>query len=445
MRRPWVIREHVQPWLLVLLVHAPCAVHADLLIGSTAHDGGRLLLLGDRRTMARVSFSDALGDLSVYTATEPGFEGLRTNLRGYRRFPLRIGTAIWVELVDTGGGRASLKVRDTLLTQAGERARLGKHGGPRRPLHRDPEYLLLLDRPRGAFGDATLGLRLLADGYGASRVYRVRLSNGHLHPVDLSPLHFDGRALACQHLLGERALRFARAVWMLAPAATPDAGTQVESIRTEAHTDLVGICGPSGSRDYDGTQLDAYLDLARVHVTELVTRAGEAASADCRAALLKHGRTLMSARIRAVTACLLAAQRLHATEAAQATTLQAGRVDRDLMRRLAAQRAAAEFRVDAACADAHVPARDSDTLLGRVIRAQTQATRSTARACRRRNGDPGPATVARFLRTVACRADDLVSAAYATAKEDLSEQRTRRSQGGRPLSAYFPCLSGGAE
>jgi hypothetical protein len=258
-------------------------------------------------------------------------------------------------------------------------------------------------------------------------------------------LHFDDRALACQRLLGRQALHVARTVWKVAAAATPDARSEIESARTAAHGHLVERCGPAGARDYDSTQLAAYLDLAQVHVTELATRAGEAASADCRAALLQHGRALMSARISAVGACLLAAQYLHATEAAQDTTLRAGRVDRHVVRRLAAERAAAELRVDITCADAHRRGPDADTLLGRVERAGARAARDTARACHHREGDPGRAAVARFLRTVACRGDDLISAAYATAKDDLSEQRARRSQGGRPLSDYFPCLSGGAE
>lgn len=445
MRRSGVIRRYVPFLFPFVLSHTPGVARADLRVGSTARNGGALVVLVDRRTTARVSYGDALGDLTIYSATEPGFKALGQDGHLHPRFRLLVGTAVWIELVDAAGGGAAMKVRDTLLTHPGDRALLGTHRGPRRPLHLDPEYLLFLNRPPGRFGDATLAFRLRAQGYRRSRVYRIRLSNGHLPPVDLSPLHYDSRAIACQRRLGQRGLGLVRAAWTLLTNAETDTSATLDAAQAEAHADLVNHCGPAGSRDYDAVHLATYLDLASTHVAAMVAQAGEASSPTCRAALLQHGLAFVSTTMAKTNACLLAMQQLHATEAAEAEALRADPLDPKLPRRLAVRRAAAALQADIRCADAHRRGPDAETLPGRVLRARAQAAAAISRACGNRADDPDHAASDHFLRAAACGAGDLISAAFATAQADLAEQRTRRSQGRRPLSSYFACLAGGAE
>ncbi|HXJ34026.1 MAG TPA: hypothetical protein VMS22_08275 [Candidatus Eisenbacteria bacterium] len=415
-------------------------VQADLLVGSSAEDGGALVVRMGRHTTARVSFSDTLGNFDLYTATEPGFEGL---VRPFGAYPLRAGTPVWIEALDLDGGHVSLKVRHVLLTVPGARALLGRHRG-RHALHRDPEYLLLVDRTQSAFSEGRFSFRLHAPGYLPSPAYTLRLSNGYLPPADLSPLRFDAAALDCYRTLARETPRFLAAVWQAAAdGAVPD-DPAITNARDATTATLLAVCGAAGSNDYDERRLRSYLDLIVQRTAALVGDAITPRQSSCGSAMAEQGSEYGVMRTRRLTACLLAVQRLHATEATAALPIPT--TDPMQRARLLAQAArrqrVASIRADARCAgESQRP--DTQTMLGIIEGRRRRAARAIRLGC---NEDTlGTAGRRRFLNDVGCMADEIVSAGFATARNDLAERRARWSQGGRPLSTYFGCLVGGAE
>lgn len=418
-------------------------VHSDLLVGSSAHDGGALVVRMGRHTTARVSYSETLGNVDLFTATEPGFKGL---LRTIGAYPLRAGTRVWIEAVDLDGGRVSLKVRDALLTVPGARALLGRHRGSLHALHRDPEYLLLVDRTQAAFSEGTLSFRLHATGYLPSPVYTIRLSNGYLPPADLSPLRFDAAALHCYRTLARESPRLLTAVWRaLADGASPD-DPVIEAARDAAMGTLLDACAAAGSNDYDERRLRSYLDLIVQRATAIVRDEIATRQPNCGAAMATQGARYVAARARRLAACLLAVQRFHATEAIAAvpvTTTDPVRRAR-LLAQAARREQNADIRADLRCANTeNRRLDDSQTLLGIIEDRRRRAAHAIRLGCH--EGMLGTGGRRRFLREVGCMTDEIISAGFATARNDLAERRARRSQGGMPLSSYFACLVGGAE
>jgi hypothetical protein len=437
--------------LLIAVAAALCASPArgDLLVASTARGGGALALAYDHRTIARATFSDSIGGVAIYTTSEPGFEAADGDVAGRPLYRLVPGTAVLIELVSSDGGRVALKVRGRQLLRAGDVGVLGTHHGPRHPLHYDPEYQLILDQPAGTFGEATLAFRLRADPprYRPSRIYRIRIGNGHLPPTDLSPLRHDRHAIACEAQVATTGLRHARAVWNATASGTPDTEGRLATMRAEAVDALLRRCGTDGSGDYDATQLTAFLDFVRVRSGRLVDGMGRIARAGCRTALHRHARAYLGARAATLSRCVLAIESRHAFDAAAALALDAARPGGErevLRRRLELRGAKRDLRTALACTDGGRPVPDDATMLGHLEQVRGRAEDAIARACRGAGG-LRPPRIDHVLRRVACTADAIVSAALPNAKSDLGEIDARPSQGGRSLALHFPCLAGSPE
>lgn len=379
--------------------------HIDMLVASTAPDGGRLALVVDPPAVVRTSYSDSLGGLSLYTASAPGFAPLEEDAPGLVRYRLAPGTQVMVELVDTDGGRAALTVGGTALLEAGARAVLGtstRASGPASPLHQHPEYILALDAPRGVYGAATLSVRLRPDSprYRPSRVYRLTLSNGHLPRAQIETPADDPGRVACRRTVAQDGWAFLRDVWttLAHDAGASVASAQVRAARDHTRAALLASCGPDAAGEHDAPQLAAFLGLTEAGAAAMTARAAKAPTAVCRDALRRHGLAYVTARARALRTCLLAPPSRRA----------------------------------AACGDKQ-PA-SGPTMVGRVLLARARAERAIGRRC--------PAGIGkRFLDRASCRADDLVSAAFPGAGSDLDQLKVLGSPRTHRVSAYFPCAA----
>lgn len=95
------------------------------------------------------------------------------------------------------------------------------------------------------------------------------------------------------------------------------------------------------------------------------------------------------------------------------------------------------------CGDASITSGpDAKTMLGKIEAAQAQAVAAIKAKC----GSAGSGDftqdedIAAHIGMVRCRAEELLSASYHTAKHDLEQFNARPSQGGNSLDSYFPCL-----
>jgi hypothetical protein len=78
---------------------------------------------------------------------------------------------------------------------------------------------------------------------------------------------------------------------------------------------------------------------------------------------------------------------------------------------------------------------DSNTLVDRIAQAQRRALAAVRSHC----GTADFAHLRRVVMEAGCRADDVTSAVFPTAKEDLGTIMA----GDLPLGDHFPCLVGG--
>lgn len=401
----------------------------DMQIGSRGDGRGALALALDRRTTVSTAFSDLLGTQATYTASDPGFAAATTDADVAR---LRGGTEVWVELLDTDGGRTALKVRDTLLVTPGERAVLGAAPDG---LHHHPEIQLVLRAAPGVFGDGTLTFRLTTPSphYAPSPAYALHVSNGFLPAVAIDTAGAAG-ALRCRRAIA----RAVRRVLARHDAVVPDCPA-------------AAACGDTtGLPCRDGN--DASGDPARLHAALAGARRAER-----EAAMARCGSQVEDVAVDAhlgMAACradglAVAAHRASTDEACGSAAAGAtvGVLRRkvaladDCLRRvegLAARQAAGLVAsrgvVEVACAHASGVTPDGTTLLGRIQHTRRRARNAIRRAC----GDG--AAPAALVGRAACDADELVSAAHAAAQDDLAAFPTRPSQGGAPLADHFPCL-----
>ncbi len=184
---------------------------AGLVIGSTADGGGALRVDFDFTNVVPVSFSASLGGTSIYTAGTPSFNALTTDKA--TAFVLDDETALSLEITALDPGATGVKVNGTVLDAVGESAVLGTFDADAGAFHAHPEWQLLLALPAGAHGERTIGFRLTttASGYAASDSYTLRLSNGHLPPLDLDEVAYDASAVTCQKTIAAATRAFAAA------------------------------------------------------------------------------------------------------------------------------------------------------------------------------------------------------------------------------------------
>lgn len=384
----------------------------DMLIGSTARGGGALAIRFDFSTPVRLVFSGTVGRVATYTGTDPGFDALVGDRPIAGLFALRAGTDVRLQLLENDPTHTAVKVGDSLLTRAGDTATLGRMGVRRAgTLHTHPEFQLLLREEESAYGEAEIVVRLVAgdDTYAPSPPYRLFLTNGFLRPITPTET-YSAAALRCRRAL-------ARGVWEFA-------GDELASVRdgvtAAAGPDRVlerlqRDCEAGTAALYDARELRALLALVRDRVARLPT----AARATCQPVVRRALTAVLRGFGSALGPCLLRVEAARAREAARLPV--------------------ASGLVASACGATEGPAvSDSATPLGRVIARRARVRARLARAC----GDDTQATA--LLRAAHCTAAEILSAVHPGAKDDLGAFTARRSQGGRPLAEYFPCLRGGA-
>jgi hypothetical protein len=398
-------------------VHEEDEHAGDLLIGSTARGGGALAIAFDSTAIVRVSLSESLGGLSLYTATDPGFDALGADEPGAALFALRPGTEVWVELVAVND--TALKLHGRSLSAAGDRILLGTQGAtPPADPHHHPEFQLVVAAPPGRFGEGTVSFRLTTTSlrYGPSADHTLRLSNGHLASVEHATETYDVATLRCQKALARHVWLLMRAHARLLREWATDPATREQRAR-EAETRAVGRvmarCGPSGSGDYDEPQIGAHLGLVGARVEAAMTTPADPLRPECASVLARHAWLVMAARAAPLRGCLLRLQGLTAME-------EAGR-----------SRSGLRALIGTDCLGA-----GGEALVDGLVQARRRALAALRARC-------APADVSSLRRLVAvagCRADDIVSAVFPSAKADLGTLMA----GDQPLSDHFPCLVGGS-
>jgi hypothetical protein len=167
-------RTMLTSWIVGLVLLAPAALWAqhagDMLIGSTADGGGSLAIDYDFGSKIVVTPSFSGGGLTLYTATDPGFDVVLADRPGFYR--LDGATLVRLEVVGLDAG-VSFKVGSTTLDAPGESATIGTMPD----LHVHPEWRLTL--PDGVTGDYAFSFRLTTTSaaYGSSAVYTATITN----------------------------------------------------------------------------------------------------------------------------------------------------------------------------------------------------------------------------------------------------------------------------
>lgn len=160
--------------------------HGDLSVGSTTDGGGDLISEYNFETVLRTDFAVEVGPVAVYSSTTPGIGAAEDEAPDI--FELDVGTTVDVTLIDIDEN-LSIMIGATTLSAGGDTATLGTHDGvpgDDGALHQHPTYQILLDAPKGEFGEGEASF-VFEDpnaGYGASEIYTFKISNGYLAPVE---------------------------------------------------------------------------------------------------------------------------------------------------------------------------------------------------------------------------------------------------------------------
>jgi hypothetical protein len=173
--------------LACTLLAPAAAQHAgDILVGSSAAGGGALVARFAFPAQIALAESFRAGGLTLYGATDPGFDVPAADDPVAGTFRLASGTTVSLELTAIGEGCppshaacASLKVGASTLDAAGESAVLGAMPD----LHIHPTWQLTL--PDGSTAAATIRFRLTSSSgtYSPSAEYAVAVRNGAASPT----------------------------------------------------------------------------------------------------------------------------------------------------------------------------------------------------------------------------------------------------------------------
>ena len=177
--------------------------HTDLSVGSSSDGSGSLLTeFNFESVVIRTDFAAEVGPVAVYQSENPGIAAAADEAPDI--FELDIGTAVDFEVVAVDGD-LQLQFGPNLLSSPGDSAEIGVHDGTpgdAGAFHTHPLYQVLLDAPKGEFGEGTVSFRFkegaAGPGYGQSDVYNMKISNGYLPPVE-SP---DNGSASCQKTVG---------------------------------------------------------------------------------------------------------------------------------------------------------------------------------------------------------------------------------------------------
>jgi hypothetical protein len=153
----------------------------DMLIASTAADGGALVVDYDFSTAIVVTRSFSAGGITLYSGTEPGFDALGDDQPSRSRFVVDSGAAVRCEITAIDGG-ASLQIGGTTIDAVGESALIGTAPN----LHTHPSWRLTL--PDGVVGDYRVSFRVTGTGgYQPSIAYTATLTNDPGSPASPTP------------------------------------------------------------------------------------------------------------------------------------------------------------------------------------------------------------------------------------------------------------------
>ena len=162
-----------------------------------------------------------------------------------------------------------------------------------------PELQLLLALPPGEFGEGTISFKLTttSGAYTESASYTLRLSNGHLAPLDYAQSAYDKEAIDCQKTIGKAVRGYMAAKHKalggcLDKIAVVEAREHAGEDAAKAETAAATVCGDkmlakiAGARDkaeaamlatcivsgdLTATSAAAHLGLAGCRVEELIS------------------------------------------------------------------------------------------------------------------------------------------------------------------------------
>ena len=300
-----IVRPLIMLLLSVALPRLAGAHHVvDFVVTSTEPAGGQLLVSYDFTTAVPLSFNFALGETSIYSGTNPGFdtadgdEFFPGTSIPYPIFPP--GIPIHVVLVDNDGGRASMKINGVTLAQPGDSALVGTSGAlPPGDLHRHPEWQLAVQGPPGTFSEARIAFKVSTTHpeYRDSPVYILTLTNGHLPPPEFAADGLDRASTRCQTTAGKAAHAYANQVLSAlrrcldavqihraqqTAGLDPSRAFAVAERRCVGAVDLLARgeakaaallrkrCGPDGSADFDDAVIQQHLGLVRCRSEQLI-------------------------------------------------------------------------------------------------------------------------------------------------------------------------------
>jgi len=279
------------------------AQHAgDMILASTADGGGDLAIEFDFATVEPVSFLTEISGTSVYTATDPGFDSLETDEPLESLYVLDTGIELRVEITALEPGKTAMNLNGTLLDTVGESVVLGTTGaGPPNDPHQHPEFQLLLMLAPGEFGEGSIAFKLTTTSglYSQSASYTMKLSNGHLAPIEYDAGAYDKDSVACQKTVGKEIKGFLAAKYQAmakcldvfqvveALEATGQDVTAAEAkanaacgqklldavakVGVKANSKIAGKCGPSGSADMNAESIASHVSFIGCRVEEMIS------------------------------------------------------------------------------------------------------------------------------------------------------------------------------
>jgi len=172
-------------------------VDVDMVIGSSAENGGQLLLSHDFSRPVLVTESIRADGLTRFTSTQPGFETVLTPRPAL--WPLRSATPVRMEIVRLDAP-VSFKLGSEVIDAPGQSVAIGSAPS----LHAHGEWRLLL--PDGEVGAYELTYRLTSTSpaYAASPEYTFHLTNDPAFVPPVTTTTLPGSAGATQGLAGKR-------------------------------------------------------------------------------------------------------------------------------------------------------------------------------------------------------------------------------------------------
>jgi hypothetical protein len=190
-----------------LLAPATVGAHGfteTMTVASAADGGGQLLVDFKFTTVGRLAFSTTVATTDVYAGTVPAFEEIEADDVDESLFTLDAGTVVTLEVTGLDTGKTAVKIGTSVLDEVGESAVLGTA-----PIgHTHPEWQLLLEAGDVGEGSVSFKLTTTSPAYSESKIYTVKLANGHVKPFAWDADAYDEAAVDCQRAIGKAVPKF---------------------------------------------------------------------------------------------------------------------------------------------------------------------------------------------------------------------------------------------